>query len=151
MENNKIILFSSIIVLLIVALIVGTILLTGSEDKTKTGELYSFPISVGEKIFIVSVLSNYSSSPEVSYSEESKSVYLDFTGDKENSFFNVTVPTDLIGGEISLINKYYEVSAEYVTQSYNGTHNSVFFNFDQSAYVKHFEIKGTEGATTDSN
>ncbi len=150
LKNNKIILVSSITALLVVSLIFATILLTENEDKNK-GELYSFPISVGGKTFLVSVLSNYSSSPEVSYWEERKAVYVVFTGDPENSFFNVTVPTDLIWGEISLINKYYEVDEEYYIRSYNGTHNSVYFSFNQTAYVKHFEIKGTEGTTTDSS
>jgi len=58
------------------------------------------------------VLSNYSTSPQVSYWEEGKAVYVVFTGERENSFFNVTVPTDLIGGEISLINKYYKVNED---------------------------------------
>ncbi|MFZ7137203.1 MAG: hypothetical protein ACOWW1_02110 [archaeon] len=151
MKNQKVILAGFIASLLIVALIVGATLLTDSEDKTKTGKLYSFPISVGEKNFIVSVLSNYSSSPEVSYWEGGKVVYVSFTGDPENSFFNVTIPTDLIWGELSLIDKYYKVSDENYIQSYNGTHTSIYFNFDHVAYVKHFEIRGTEGATTDSS
>lgn len=121
-----------------------------NKDKNRKGELYSFPISVGEKTFLVTVLSNYSSSPEVSYWKEGKAVYVVFTGNPENSFFNTTVPTELVGGEISLVNKYYKVDEEYYIRSFNGTHNSVYFSFNQTAYVKHFEIKGTEGATLES-
>lgn len=132
-------------------IVVGMLLNDSSENETDFGELFTFPISVGEKTFQISVLSNYSSSPEVSYWEEEKVVYLAFTGDKENSFFNVTIPTGLIRGELSLIDKYYIVDEQYYIQSYNGTHNSIFFSFDHPAYVKHFEIRGSQGATTESN
>jgi hypothetical protein len=110
-------------------------------------EVYSFPIVVGEKTYVVSVLTNYSSEPKVSYSQEGKAVNLDFSGKQENAFFNVTIPTALTGGEIKLIDKYYEVSPHKYVQSFNGTHNSVYFTFDRSAYVKHFEVRGTEAAT----
>jgi hypothetical protein len=72
-------------------------------------------------------------------------VTVDFRGDKENAFCNITIPTDLIWGEISVIDKYYKMSADQYTLSNNGTHNSVYFTFNHPALVKHFEVKGTEG------
>jgi hypothetical protein len=111
------------------------------------GSVYSVPVSVGNKTFVITVFSNYSSAPEVSYSAESKSVLVDFKGGKENSFCNITIPTDLVWGELSVIDKYYQMSQDQYIQSSNGTYNSVYFTFDHDAYVKHFEVRGTEGVT----
>ncbi|MDG6221937.1 MAG: hypothetical protein QCH99_01595 [Candidatus Bathyarchaeota archaeon] len=140
-----------ITLLLIASGTVATILFIDSgKDKTENGKLYSFPFSVGNETYTVNVLSNYSSSPEVSYLKEEKIVSFAFIGEPENSFCNITVPTGLIGGEISVIDKYYKMSDEHYIQSYNGSHNSIYFTFDHIAYVKHFEIRGTQGAPTDS-
>jgi len=128
-------------------LIVTVLAVTFWQQPSPEGKLYSIPVVVGDNTYAVSVLSNYSSAPEVSYWEEGKAVYVAFIGDKEDSFFNVTIPTDLIWGELTLVDKYYEVSQDRYIQSFNGTHNSVYFTFNHSAYVKHFEVRGTEGAS----
>ena len=134
-KNSKVILIGFFTLVLIISLIVVGLLLNHSGvNETDLGEFFTFPISVGEKTFQVSVLSNYSSSPSVSYWEEGKVVYLVFTGNKENSFFNVTIPTDLIWGELTLIDKYYKVDEQHYIQSYNGTHNSMFFSFDHQRF-----------------
>jgi hypothetical protein len=116
----------------------------GAEE---VGELYTFPISVGDKTYVISVRSNYSSAPEVSYSGLLKSVSVDFTGERENAFCNITIPNDLIWGELSVLSKYYEMDEAYYTKSSNSTHHSFYFVFDQIALIKHFEIRGTEGVT----
>ncbi len=144
--SKKIATIAVAVVVLVISLVV--LLVNFWPQQNSDAQLYLIPLSVGEKTYTVSVLTNYSSAPEVSYWEEGKAVYVVFRGDQENSFFNVTVPTDLIWGNITLINKYYEVPQDHFTHSYNGTHNSVYFTFDQPAYTKHFEIRGTEGAST---
>ena len=71
---------------------------------------------------------------------------VDFIGpNRETVGFNITVPTDLIWGNISLVWKYYEQNADRYTLSNNGTHNSVQMTFNHTATVEHFEIRGTEG------
>ena len=111
--------------------------------------MYTYPLSVGEETYTVTVRSNYSSAPEVSYSsyplQSNYFVNVDFRGNPENSFCNITIPTDLIWGEISVIDKYYIMSPDKYILSNNGTHNSVYFLFNHTALDKHFEIRGTEG------
>jgi hypothetical protein len=63
-----------------------------------------------------------------------------------NVFFNITIPTDLIWGNISVIWKYYEQSADRYTLSYNSTHFSVQMTLNHTATIEHFEIRGTKGA-----
>jgi hypothetical protein len=136
-----------VVVVILLSVVIGILLIDFAGNETASGKLYTYPVSVGKKTYVVSVLSNYSSAPEVSYSEKSKAVLVDFRGDKENSFCNITIPTDLIWGELSVIDKYYIMSEEHYTKSYNGTHNSIYFAFNHPALVKHFEVKGTQAAT----
>lgn len=137
----------TLVAIILVTIVTGILLVDwkGAEE----GKLYTYPLSVGEETYIVTVRSNYSSAPEVSYSSypllSNYFVSVDFRGDPENSFCNVTIPTDLIWGEISVIDKYYIMSVDRYTVSNNGTHNSVYFPFNHPALVKHFEIRGTEG------
>ena len=119
--------------------------LGGNEDST--GKLYSFPLLVGEKTYIVTVMSNYSSAPEVYLPEIPENmVEFDFRGPPENAFCNITIPTDLIWGELTVIDKYYEMDKTRYIQTSNSTHNSIYFTFDNIALTKHFEVRGTEGA-----
>ena len=144
---NKLILIGFLTVLVICSLIVGVILLGSlGEDEVSVGKLYTFPLSVGEENYIVTVRSNYSSAPEVYLPEvPSNLVSVDFRGDREYAFCNITIPTDLIWGELSVIAKYYEMSEDSYIKSSNSTHNSIYFTFNLTALVKHFEIRGTEG------
>jgi hypothetical protein len=138
----------TVVLLIISSIIVAGILLVDlGADEVSVGKLHTYPISVGDKTYMVSVRSNYTSAPKVTYSELSKSVSVDFMGDRENSFCNITIPTDLIWGELSVIAKYYKMSDDFYTQSNNGTHNSIYFTFNHTALIKHFEIRGTEGVT----
>jgi hypothetical protein len=132
-----------IAIAVIIVLAVGILLLNfGAEDTTKA---YSFHLSVGEKTYLVSVNSNYSSAPTVTYSDAHKAVLIDFTGEKEASFCNITIPKTLIWGNISVIDKIYEMNPSSYILNSNSTHNSVYFTFDHPALVKHFEVVGTEG------
>ncbi len=134
-------------VILIIALIAGFLwvdLLAKKEAETK---LYNYSVSVGEKTYIITVRTNWTSAPRVYLPEtESKYVNCDFIGpNRQTVNFNITIPTDLIGGNISLIWKYYEQNPDRYTLSNNGTHNSIQMLFTHTATDEHFEIRGTEG------
>jgi hypothetical protein len=126
-------------------IVAGILLLNFGEDEVSAGELYTFPLSVGEQTYMVSVKSNYSSAPEVSYSGLLKSVSVNFMGDQEDAFYNITILTSLIWGELPVYAKGYKMSEVDYTQSSNSTHNSIYFTFNQPAFAKTFNVKGTEG------
>jgi len=136
-----------IAILLISVLIVAGGTITNPTEEAPESNSYTFPLSVADNIYVVSVRSNYTSTPEVSYFELLKSVSIDFKGNPANAFCNITIPADLIWGEFSVIDKYYEMDTANYTESSNSTHNSFYFTFDHIAYSKHFEIKATEGAS----
>lgn len=129
----------------------------GKEDgqEEATTNLYTYPVSpyLGRgKTYIVTVVTNWTSKPKVSLPEFDtlKYVSVDFSGwGRETVFFNVTIPTDLLWGNISLMRKYYEQSPDLYTLSNNGTHNSLWMTCVFTPYfsgVGHFEILGTEAA-----
>ncbi|MCW4024723.1 MAG: hypothetical protein NWF01_06780 [Candidatus Bathyarchaeota archaeon] len=128
-----------------VCFLAAGILLINLGTKDNAGEFYTFPLSVGEKTYVVTVRSNYSSAPTITYSELHKAVLVDFTGEKENAFCNITIPKNLIWGNISVIDKIYEMNPSNYILNSNSTYNSVYFTFDHPALVKHFEIVGTQG------
>lgn len=137
-------------ILLISALIVaGGILTNPIEEDESEGNLYTFPLSVADNTYVVSVRSNSTAVPTVSYSgmELLKIVTISFMGDPETAFCNVTVPNDLIWGKLSLVFKYYEMDENYYTKTSNSTHTSFYFEYYQIALIKHFELRGTEGAS----
>ena len=150
---NKAVLAIMLVLVITFSIVAGVLLVDweGAEEEPEDilDNLYTFPLSVEEETYIVTVRSNYSSAPEVGYSGYAPfpayHVSIDFRGDPENSFCNITIPTHLLWGNISVIDKYYEMSADRYTLSNNGTHNSVYFTFNHPALVKHFEIQGTEG------
>lgn len=143
---KKIVLVLVLVSLIPVSILAGVLLIDWEEAEEKV-RLYTYPLLVEDETYVVTVRTNYSSVPEVGYYGIASlySVTVDFRGEKENSFCNITVPTDLISGDISVIDKYYEMTVDRYTLSNNGTHNSVYFPFNHPALVKHFEIKGTEG------
>jgi hypothetical protein len=143
---NKTALAIALILLTSSIIVAGILLADLGDDDTSAGNLYTFPLSVGNKTYVVAVRSNYSSAPEVYLPEVPYNlVSVDFRGDRECAFCNITIPNDLIWGELSLIAKYYEMSEDSYTKYSNSTHNSVYFTFNQTALVKHFEVRGTEG------
>ena len=128
-------------------IVAGILLVDLGEDEGSVNRLHTFTIFFSGETYVVTVGSNYSSAPEVSYSGFLKSVSVDFRGDRENAFCNITIPINLIWGKLSVIDKVYEMSeADYIKSS-NSTHNSVYFTFNHTALVKHFELMGTEGVT----
>ncbi len=116
-------------------------------------KLYNYPVSVGGKTYTITIATNWNSEPKVSLSDTSISerhaVYVDFSGScRKTVHLDVTIPTDLLSGNISLTWKYYPLSTDQYTLSNNGTHNSVQFKFESSGYLSgegHFEIVGTQG------
>jgi len=115
-------------ILLISALIVARGILTNpTEDNGSEENLYTFPLSVAADTYGVTVRSNSTAVPTVSYSgmEVLKIVTLSFMGNPETAFCNVTVPNDLIWGKLSLVFKYYEMNEAYYTRTSNSTHNSI--------------------------
>jgi hypothetical protein len=137
-----------VVVILITAIVAGILLVDLAENEEAASKLYTYPVSVGEKTYIITVLTNWTSAPEVYLPEfDSKYVCVDFRGpERATVFFNITIPADLIWGEISVIWKYYIQSDDRYTISNNGTHHSVQMTFYHTASVEHFEIRGTEGA-----
>jgi hypothetical protein len=137
-------------ILLISALIVaGGILTNPTEDDGSEGNLCKFPLSVVDNIYVVTVRSNSTAVPTVSYSgmEVLKILTISFRGDPETAFCNVTVPNDLIWGKLSLVFKYYEMDENYYIKTNNSTHTSFYFEYYQIALIKHFELRGTEGVS----
>jgi hypothetical protein len=129
-----------IAILLISSLIVvGGVLLNPTKSN---GKLYTFPLSVADNTYVVTV--GYYGLGAL------KLVSIDFMGDPETAFCNVTIPDNLLWGELSVISKYYEMPASYYTKTSNSTHTSFYFVFDQIALIKHFEIRGPEGVSGDS-
>jgi len=135
------------VLILITSIVAGILLVDLTETKEAVIKSYIYPVSVGEKTYIITVSTNWTSAPKVYLPEiDSKYVCCDFIGpNRETVGFNITVPTDLIWGNISLVWKYYEQDADRYTLSNNGTHNSVQMTFNHTATVEHFEIRGTEG------
>jgi hypothetical protein len=135
--------------LIVVSLVAGILLFETPESK-----LFIYPISVGDKTYTITINTNWNSAPKVNLSNSSltdlKYVSVDFTGSSSKDVsFNITIPTDLLWGNISLFWKYYEQSPNRYTLSNNGTHNSVQMTFTFTPYasgIGHFEIHGTEGA-----
>jgi hypothetical protein len=134
-----------IAIALVVAVLAAGILLCTFRAK-QAAESYTFALSVGEKTYRVIIESNYSSAPTVAYSDSRYAVLVDFTGEQENAFCNITIPKTLVGGNITVIDKIYEMTPSQYILTSNSTHNMVYFTFDHQALVKHFEVVGTTGA-----
>ena len=139
-EHFMLIIFSVIIIVVVALNLVDL-----AEDEVDFGKLYKFPILVGEKTYLILVGSNCSSKPEVSFFGLGKSVLVDFRDNQENVFCNITIPADLIWGELSVINKYYELSNAEYYQISTGSNHFFHFIFSQTGLVEHFEFRGTEG------
>jgi hypothetical protein len=145
--KRKTLALTLVVVILIIALLAGFLWVDLAGEKEAASKLYTYPVSVGEKTYIITVSTNWTSAPKVYLPEiESKYVNCDFIGpNRETVGFNITIPTELIGGNISLIWKYYEQNPNRYILSNNGTHNSIQMTFIHTATVEHFEIHGTEG------
>jgi hypothetical protein len=145
---NKRVKALAIVFFILFSIVAGVIILIHlGENGTSAEKLYSFSLSVEDKTYIVTIVSNYSSAPEVYLPEiPANMVEFDFRGPPENSFCNITIPTDLIWGELTVIDKYYKMDESSYIHTSNSTYNSIYFTFDHIALTKHFEVRGTEGA-----
>ncbi len=131
-------------------LIAGIYLAHLTEIRT-----YTYPLSVENKTFIVTVETNWNGErkPTVSLTNSSDiyshGVILYFLGgSKQTVSYNITVPASLINGNISLVWKYYLQNPDRYILSSNGTHNSLQMTFDYDPYFSgrgFFEILGSEG------
>ncbi len=136
-----------VVVILITAIVAGMLLVNWAWNEEP--KLYTYPVSVNDKTYTITVLTNWTSAPEVYLPEfDTNYVCVDFRGpERAMVFFNITIPADLIGGNISLVWKYYEQNTDRYTISNNGTHQSIQMTFYHTASVEHFEIRGTEGVS----
>lgn len=141
------------ILLVIVSLTTGIIL--ASNMGKKETNFFTYPVSVGGKTYIVTMETNWDAEPApavtlLNSSFPMHAIELYFLGGSEKTItYNITIPTDLLWGKISLIWKYYEQEPDRYTLSNNGTHNSIkmTFDYDPSFSGKgYFEIVGTEAA-----
>jgi len=145
---NKIVLALFLVLIVLFSfVVVAFILIDLPTDEVEEGKLYVFPLLVGEKTFTVTVFSNYSSAPEVDYFGLLKSVSFYFRGEQRNGFYNITIPNNLIWGELSVYNHGSLMHEDAYILFSNSTHNSVFFVFDLPAYTKDFDIVGEEGVS----
>jgi len=144
------------IFLIVISLGVGSFL--ANLEKTN---VFTYPLSVGDKTYVVTVETNWNAerAPSVTLLNSSEpnrySIELYFLGRTvkdigwENITYTITIPTDLLWGNISLIHKYSLVDPERYTLINNGTHNSLKMTFEYEYHfsgIGYFEILGTEGA-----
>jgi hypothetical protein len=146
MNKRRIIAATTIILIAISLGVAGTL-----WGERAGSNLYTYPISVGEKTYTITVVTNWNPMPKVDLSNSTlsdlKYVDVDFIGSaRKTVFFKITIPTDLLWGNISLIWKYYEQNPDRYTLSNNGTYNSVQMTFTHMAMDEHFEIRGTEAS-----
>ena len=138
----------TLVSLILFSLVAGILLVDLAGDEEAVGKLYRCPVSVGENTYVINVRTNWTSTPEVSYFGLLKSVSVDFRGSERATVFcNITIPADLIWGELCVIWKHYLISDDWCTMSNNGTHHFVHFTYNHTALVEHFTVRGTEGIT----
>jgi hypothetical protein len=152
---KRILMTAAAISLLIVVLTAG--LLSTRQHSTaaeKKANLYTYPIAVKDKTYIVTLQTNWTTqkTPTISLSDSSLTPYaliLYFLGgSKATITYNVTIPTELLSGDISLIWKYYVQNPDRYVLINNGTHNTLQMTFSYDPYFSgngYFEILGTEG------
>jgi hypothetical protein len=141
---------------LIVAVGVG---LNPKEADVPEVNFYTFPLSVADNTYIVTVEANWTGdhTPAVSLVNSSipdkLAIELYFWGTTEKNAtwetvtYNITIPTDLLWGDISLIHKYYLVDPSKYSLSSNSTHTSLQMTFEYSPFFSgsgYFIIQETE-------
>jgi hypothetical protein len=141
--------------LLIVALTAGILTRPQAVQETKQINLYTYPFTIKDKTYIVALETNWTAqkAPTVSLSDSSLTPYsitLYFLGgSKATVSYNITIPTDLLSGDISLIWKYYVQNPDRYVLTNNGTANMLHMTFNYDPYfsgIGYFEILGTDGA-----
>lgn len=108
-----------------------------------SSQLFTFPVSVGEKTYEVCVNSN-SSVFDLSFVEALKEVRFTVDGESGSTgFCNITIPTDLIWGELSVYkDENLMIKDVDYTQANNGTHHILKIIYTHSTHI--IEIRGTE-------
>ena len=150
--NKKIIVIATIF-LIALSVVAGTLLAGLASHKPETSNLYTYPISVGEKTYTVTLETNWNAEPQptVTLINESESdIYgleLYFRQGVEKTIsYNITFPTALLDGNITLTRKYYEQDPDLYSLSSNGTCTSLSMTFDFDSYFSgngYFFIEGT--------
>lgn len=148
----------AILGIFLAAIVLGAGIFLANLEKTN---LFTYPLSVGDKTYIVTLETNWNaeSAPSVTLLNSSQpgryAIELYFLGKTakdigwENITYTITIPTDLLWGNISLMHKYSLVDPERYTLINNGTHNSLKMTFDYEHHfsgIGYFEILGTQGA-----
>ena len=139
------IVFIAILLLSSLIVVVG-VALNPTEDDMPEAKFYTFPFSVADNTYIVTVETNWTGdrTPAVSLVNSSTpdkpAIELYFWGTTEKNAtwetvtYNITIPTDLLWGDISLIHKYYLVDPSKYSLSSNSTHNSLQMTFEYSPF-----------------
>jgi hypothetical protein len=151
---NKKIAVAAIAVILLATIISTGIILgnmgTSQEDKSNR---FTYSISAGNKTYSVVVEANWDTDnpPTVTLSNGTRhAIELYFLGGtKKIITYNISFPEELIGGNISLVWKYYLQNPDRYILSSNGTYNVLGMTFDYDSNFSgmgYFEILGTEGA-----
>jgi hypothetical protein len=144
------------ILLIAISLATGILYSCLQVEREEETNLFTYPLLVGDKTFIVTVETNWNAerAPSISLLNDSDvtrhAIELYFLGgSKKTIYYNIIIPTDLLWGNISLIKKYYLQTPDRYTMSTNGTHNSLQMTFEYEPHfsgIGYFEILGTEGA-----
>jgi hypothetical protein len=145
-----------VLILAIMTVAVGILVMRLEVNREEKNNLFTYPLSVGNKTFIITVKTNWDAERKPSITLlnvtdiNRHSIELYFLGGiKKNISYNITIPTDLLWGEISLVWKYYLQDPDSYTLSNNCTHNTLQKTFEYDPFFSgsgYFEILGTEGA-----
>jgi hypothetical protein len=145
------------IVLLVAFSLTAGLLLECLDVGKNQSNLFTYPFSVKDKVFVVSVETNWDAkqAPSVTLLNSSNSVRhaieLYFLGETEEKTisYNITFPCDLLWGNVSLIWKYSTVDPDRYDLVNNGTHTSLEMTFEYKPFfsgIGYFVILGSEGA-----
>jgi len=107
--------------------------------KARTS-IYEFQVNVDDAAFNISVRTD-SSISDFAFDKSKKTVTFDVEGDSGTTgFFNLTLPTRLLGGPYTVKIADTTVLEDYDTPT-NGTHAFIYCTYNHSSYT--IEIKGT--------
>lgn len=154
MLMNKTVLVFALIMLTLSIIVAGILLSDLGKGDVSESKVYTYPLSEGYKTFIVTLKTNWNEEPIptvslINYSDSNQhAIELYFHGGTEKTItYNITIPNDLLGKDISLIWKYYPQDPDRYTLSSNNTHTSLQMTFDYDPFFSgrgYFIIKGTE-------
>jgi hypothetical protein len=149
--KRKIIVAAAVISLTIVCAM--GLLWAGLQKPQQETKVFNYPITVDNKTYAVTLETNWDAeqTPTVSLSNSSGRHALELYflgGTPKNVTYIIIFPTDLIGGNISLIRKYYLQDPDTYILHNDGAYNSleVTFGYDPNfSGDGYFEVVGTEG------